>query len=658
MQSKLKVLSVIIIVLFLLCLTGAIYYAHAAGFDNKKQYKSALSYYDEGNYQEAYVNFIRIKIFSKYHRAALFKQILAAEKLGDWAVVESKAKNFINRYPGTTFSARAEYLLAKSYYMNKKYHSATTAFEQIKKTSIIEDYQYAADYFLGKISFNNNQFSQAKKYYFDYLNNAPSGTYSLAIAYDAMDMALVSSEAVKIAKIFLANQKYDETIVVLKDLPKINSWTYIAMAYYYKSDYEAFKKLVSEGYSSMVSGIIAEDLKDFTNFYLSIQADYKKSLDDLKKSAVNKVIPDYFIYKSAQFMPEDKKIEQYKEIVKKYPKSEYIPDCLVAVFFDFANHGMYNSAIKIGNIFLEKFPDNPQCSQILFWTGKYHLKIQKKEEAKFYFTKVMDKYPDSYYAYRASKLGMTSLASWSFSHIRLPDSSKFEIEFPFDEINSKDAALIKLFFELGDKNIVEEIPLNNYAVKSWCEFKKGNAAKSTFYANKYITESGKKIPYSRPVWKLAFPIYYSDYINENCGMRNLDPFLILSLIREESHFMEDARSSSNALGLMQLLMPTAAYIAEMKGIEAPDDIKLKNPQYNIAVGSAYFSYVLETTDNNTMFAIGGYNGGPNAMNKWREKYKTNDTDEFVEKIPYAESKNYIKKVFRSRYNYAKIYEAY
>lgn len=97
-----------------------------------------------------------------------------------------------------------------------------------------------------------------------------------------MDMALVSSEAVKIAKIFLANQKYDETIVVLKDLPKINSWTYIAMAYYYKSDYEAFKKLVSEGYSSMVSGIIAEDLKDFTNFYLSIQADYKKSLDDLK----------------------------------------------------------------------------------------------------------------------------------------------------------------------------------------------------------------------------------------------------------------------------------------------------------------------------------------------------------------------------------------
>ncbi|MGN0015379.1 MAG: lytic transglycosylase domain-containing protein, partial [Candidatus Gastranaerophilaceae bacterium] len=275
-----------------------------------------------------------------------------------------------------------------------------------------------------------------------------------------------------------------------------------------------------------------------------------------------------------------------------------------------------------------------------------------------YFKRLMEKYPDSYYSYRASKAGMSSIASWSFSRVQLPDAKDFSVDFPFEEVNINDVAFIKLFFELGDTKILEEIPLDNLAVKSWCEYKKGNAAKSVYYANKYITDSNKNIPYSNSVWKLAFPIYYSEYINENSLKRNIDPFLILSLIREESHFIEDARSSSNAMGLMQLMMPTATYIAELKGIQAPDGIKLNDPKYNIELGTAYFSYVLDATSNNTMYAIGGYNGGPNAMNKWVEKFKIEDTDEFVEKIPYPESKYYIKKVFRSRYNYAQIYGAY
>ena len=79
-------------------------------------------------------------------------------------------------------------------------------------------------------------------------------------------------------------------------------------------------------------------------------------------------------------------------------------------------------------------------------------------------------------------------------------------------------------------------------------------------------------------------------------------------------------------------------------------------KYNISLGTAYFAYVLDVVDKFPMYAIGGYNGGPNAMNKWRDKHKNiTDLDEFVEKIPYPESKNYIKKVYRSRYNYSKVY---
>lgn len=652
-----KTLSIAVAVLFVTCLSGALYYVSAAGFDNKTQYEKADEYYKAGDYQEAYISFLRIKYFSKYHKISLLKQALAAEKLGDWTIAETKYKQFARKYHGTTFGAKAEYSLAKAYYMNKKYAKAKQAFQIIKTHSKIENYRIAADYFLGKIALANKDTNTAKKHYFAYLKEAPNGTYSLTIAYDIKDMVLSADEAGIISKIFLANQKYDEALVLLLPAQKTKIWTYLAMTYYYKGDYENFKKLVSQGYSSMVSSILPEDMKEFTDFYLSLQQDKKKAIEDLQKSGMNKVLPDYLLYRYADLQTEKEKIKIYKDIITKYPKSEYIPDCLVSIFFDFKNNGKTQNAIKIGQIYTEKFSGTPQESQMLFWTGKCLQKLGKGIEAKKYFNKVISKYPDSYYAFRASRSDIKTQTSWNFDGKQLPDSTKFSIDFPYDNLSSADISLIKLFLAVGDYTVLDEIPFDNYAIRSWIEYKKGNPAKSIYLANKYITESkDKKIPYTSSVWKLAFPIYYSDEINSNAVKQAIDPYLILSLIREESHFKENAISSSNAMGLMQLLIPTAIYIADKKQMPAPDEEKLQNAQYNIALGTAYLAFVLDETDVKTpMYAIGGYNGGPNAMNKWKKTLKVDDTDDFVEKIPYDESRNYIKKVYRSRYNYSKIY---
>lgn len=656
-NKKLKYLSVLIGVLFVTCISGALYYANAAAFDNKTQYQTAEKFYEQGNYQEAYVGFLRIKYFSKYHKISLLKQAMAAEKLGDWTIAETKYKQFARKYHGTTFGAKAEYSLAKAYYMNKKYSKAKQAFLIIKSHSQVENYRIAADYFLGKIALAKGDTNDTKKHYFDYLKEAPNGTYALTIAYDVKDMVLSPDEIAMISKIFLANQKYDEALVLLKPAPKPKTWTYLAMTYYYKGDYDNFKKTVSQGYSSMVSSILPEDMKDFTDFYLSLQQDKKKAIEDLQKSGMNGVLPDYLLYRYADLQPDNKKIEIYKDIVRKYPKSEYIPDCLVAIFFDFKNNSNTHNAIKVGKIYVEKFSGTPQESQMLFWTGKCLKKLGKNAEANKYFNKVISKYPDSYYAFRASRSDMKTQISWNFASAPLPDADKFDIEFPFDNLSNADISLIKLFLSVGDFAVLDEMPFDNYAIRSWIEYKEGNSAKSIYLANKYITEqTDKKPPYSSSVWKLAFPIYYSDYINENSSKRAIDPYLIISLIREESHFRENAISSSNAMGLMQLMIPTAIYIADKYKMPTPDESKIFDAQYNITLGTAYLSFVLDETGVQTpMYAIGGYNGGPNAMNKWKKTLKADDTDDFLEKIPYGESKNYIKKVFRSRYNYSKIY---
>lgn len=654
MSIKTKAIIIIVCIITLFALGGWLYYVDASGFDNKKQYMQAEQFYSEKKYQEAYVGFLKIRYFSKYRKIAVLKQALAAEKLGDWAIAETKYEKFLQNAKPDSYTARAEYSLAKSYYMNKHFEQAITAFLNIKSKSKISDYRIAADYFLGKISLEKNLITAAKKYYVSYIKNSPTGTYSLSIAYDTMNMVLSNDEAIQVAKIFLANQKYDEALVVLKDVPVAKCWTYLAIAYYYKNDYNKFLSLTNEGFQKYCSNINIEDLKSFTDFYLMMQKDFVKSAELLQKTSANKVIPDYFLFKKAQYLPQSKKIDVYREIIKKYPKSKYTQDCLVDIFFDFADKKQYYSAIKVGEIYLEKFAGTPQESQILFWLGKYLQKVHRNTDAAKYFSAVQEKYPDSYYAFRGSRAEQNSQTSWFFVKNMLPD--KNDIEFPSKTISHQDSELTKLFLEVNDNTIWEEIPFENPVLRAWLEYKKGNVQKSVYLADKYIKDSKVKIPYDNPVWKLAFPIYFSDEINANCKMRNLDSFLMLSLIREESHFNEKARSSSNAIGLMQLLLPTASYIAEKNGLDLPDEYKLQNPKYNISLGTAYFAYVLDVVDKFPMYAIGGYNGGPNAMNKWRDKHKNiTDLDEFVEKIPYPESKNYIKKVYRSRYNYSKVY---
>ncbi len=654
MSIKVKLLVSFIFIFVLLVAASGFYYVNSYKFDNKKQYKIAEKQYEKGNYQEAYVQFLKIKYFSKYRKAAIFKQALCAEKLNDWAVAESKYEKFLFCSKNSTFAEKARYSLAKSRYMRKNYDKAIKDFLDIKKNSNIEDYRYAADYFLGKISLSKNLSSVAKKYYFSYLKNSPSGTYSLTIAYDAMKMALSHEEAIVVAKIFLSNQKFDEALVVLKDIPQDKCWTYRAIAQYYKNDFEHYKNAVKEGFEKYALSVDNQDLKIFIDFYLSTQSNVLKALQDLQKTTVGKALPDYFLYKIAQFQPQDKKVEIYKDIVKKYGKSEYLDDCLVGVFFDFASKNQLKSAVKVGQIYIKKFPNSPSEPQIMFWTGKLLYKLNNAEEADKIFRILKRKYEDSYYAFRASRINQNSILSWNFTKSSLQDMG--EIKFPYKTLSIADVSLAEVFVELGDYTVWNDILLKNYAVSSWIEYKKGNIPHSIYLADRYIAEKKEPLDYASPVWKLAFPIYYAEEINENCSMRNIDSFHMLSIIREESHFNPKARSSANAIGLMQLMLPTASFIAEKKGYELPDERKLEKPSYNIALGISNFSFVLDSVNGNPMYATGGYNGGQNAMNNWVNRFKSADTDEFVEGIPYPETQYYIKKVYRSRYNYSKIYE--
>jgi soluble lytic murein transglycosylase len=153
-----------------------------------------------------------------------------------------------------------------------------------------------------------------------------------------------------------------------------------------------------------------------------------------------------------------------------------------------------------------------------------------------------------------------------------------------------------------------------------------------------------------------FPLAHWQTIQRIARERELDPYLILALIRQESLFDPRARSPAFALGLMQLLPSTAARVAGRNGVSAPSHEKLFDPEVNLTLGSQYLKELLQRYSNNWFKAVAAYNAGEAAVDRWEREIITDDIEEFVERIPYLETRGYVKLIMRNHRIYKKLYE--
>jgi soluble lytic murein transglycosylase-like protein len=156
--------------------------------------------------------------------------------------------------------------------------------------------------------------------------------------------------------------------------------------------------------------------------------------------------------------------------------------------------------------------------------------------------------------------------------------------------------------------------------------------------------------------RYRFPLAYWEATQEKARERGLDPYLILALIRQESLFDTRARSPAAALGLMQLIPSTAARVAKQIGMPAPAHEKLFEPDISLTLGAHYLKSLLDRYSNNWHKAIAAYNAGENAVDRWEKEITTDDMEEFVERIPYLETRQYVKLVLRNHRIYKRLYD--
>jgi soluble lytic murein transglycosylase len=155
--------------------------------------------------------------------------------------------------------------------------------------------------------------------------------------------------------------------------------------------------------------------------------------------------------------------------------------------------------------------------------------------------------------------------------------------------------------------------------------------------------------------RFCYPLGFWDLVEREATARALDPLLVAALIRQESLFDSEARSSADALGLMQILPATGRRLAAESGSTDFTAADLYEPGRNVALGTTYLQNLRDRYGGNLPRVLAAYNAGEAAVDKWQRRYPDMEDDAFVESISYRETRGYVKRVLQNRRLYEALY---
>lgn len=670
MISRQKLLQIVIIVLILLIIFPN-FSRLIPERKNYENYMEALNQYNSNDYSNAYHTFGKVSRFSKLKSAAVFRQALCADKLGDIKTELNKYKEVIKNYPFSLLGLKAQYLRAQILYESKKFKKSQNEFKEILVTNPNTDYATAAQYFLGAIEAEKAKkakslrrkakyHNRAIKYFKAYLKESPDGRFAINCVekWTSFNRKLNNEDNLIIAKIYQANQDYKNAQKYLAFTNFSVSWPYFVKNAYAVKDFDKVKAYTIKGLKEnntediLINEPIDEKVQKQNIYqaiddYLETSKDPKTSISYLLSLSEKSKGYEYLLYKNCNNLSIYEQTACYNTLFYKYPKGQFAAEALSNIFYDKIRQEKYFMAKKLGKMHLAKYPNSNSSPRVMFWLAKTSERTKNYDEARNYYKNVIRQFPDDYYAYHAF------LNLNRFRRFEVKGLNQEPIEFPYRDSNY---GIITELAKVRDYGLINQLSKNDDFIQSWLAYLQGNFSASARLARDAIADLSYKPDRFDPRWRLAYPIHYYDEIEQFSRSWNNDPILILCIIREESYFNPKAQSAVGARGLMQLMPSTAAEASAISGISLPNANLLFDPYINIRLGNVYYSKLKRAFNGRDMLAVLAYNGGIGSVRKWTQDLNYYDADDFVEQIPYAETQNYLKKVYRSYWNYLRIYD--
>ncbi len=354
-------------------------------------------------------------------------------------------------------------------------------------------------------------------------------------------------------------------------------------------------------------------------------------------------------------------------ILSQYPASSSAANLRFKQASANAKKGDYNAAISWSRQLVEAAPQDDLAAEAGFWLGKWSLNQNQPEAARQAFEQVVKNHPDSYYAWRSA-----IYLDWNVGNFETVRTFQPEISLPARRTP----------LPVGTRAL-QELYLIGHNQTAWNQWQTEFVDQTEPTVSEQFTDgllrlgigdnldgifmvsslAWRELPEeiaeyqtikrSPAFWQAVYPFPYSDLILGWAKERQLNPLLVVALMRQESRFQADIRSVVGAVGLMQVMPETGAWISDQIG---ETQYSLSRPADNVKFGTWYLDFTHREYDDNSLYAVASYNAGPGAVGGWIEEKEFANADEFVEQIPYPETKGYVESVFGGYWNYLRLYD--
>ncbi|MCU0567900.1 MAG: transglycosylase SLT domain-containing protein [Oculatellaceae cyanobacterium Prado106] len=331
-----------------------------------------------------------------------------------------------------------------------------------------------------------------------------------------------------------------------------------------------------------------------------------------------------------------------------------------------AKKGDIRSAWEWARQLAQENPDSTHAAEAAFWVGKWAGQLKRPQDAQESFRYVIANYPESYYAWRSAVYLGWNVGDFTTVRQKLPQIVD-PIQRPVPPAGSE---ALKELYQLGRDREAWTLWQVEFANRQQPtvaqQFTDGlmrlgvNDNLEAIFMISSLTwrekpeerTEYKQLKEQPAYWHALYPFPFESTIAQWSQQRQLNPLLVTGLIRQESRFEANIRSVADAVGLMQIIPETAAYVAEQNNVK---QYNLSDPNDNVKLGTWYLDYTHREYDNNSLFAVASYNAGPGAIADWIKRYSFSDPDQFIEQIPYPETKGYVTSVFENYWNYLRLY---
>ena len=337
----------------------------------------------------------------------------------------------------------------------------------------------------------------------------------------------------------------------------------------------------------------------------------------------------------------------YEQIGKNFPKPSSLSRANWEAGWCYYLAGEYPKAITIFKALLK---EDGARERSLYWLGR-SLENMGDADSRKYFSMLLNEFPSGFYS------------TWRREHTGIKDTREKVTR----ETNLTPPSLPPEYNKarfLAAMGLMREARFEIAAIRKKNDNRKDELlGLARFYQNAGDYQSSillfrRNVPEkwekeSLAFWSAGYPLAYSEKVEYYTGVNNLPESLIYALIRAESNFSPAVKSSAGAIGLMQLMPATAKETALEN--DNFNTFRLTSPDYNIMLGTRHFRELLDIFDGDEIYSMAAYNAGRSAVRRWQERFKGFKKDEFIESIPYQETRNYVKSIYASAAIYRQLY---